>query len=145
MSDAPWIRVKLSKSTQAQPDQSRGVNFSVQISPYDLPQAIRGRYVDDRGVLRIEFRYPDEEPACKKRVDDCVSVELGEFSQKLLAIEVAVDDFGVESVQLTIKKADETVRRLQDNVKFPSARLNYRAVDEVLQLNRNNPELFAIA
>jgi len=152
MNETAWIGVDL-KSDDA--DQSsietvRGVKVSVQISPYDRPLAFRGIYVKERGAFRIEFRYSDEEAGETHQVDGVVSVELGRHSHKLLAIEVAVDRHDIRVIELqlvksALEKADETVRQLQSRERRPNARLNYRAIDEVLRQGKANPSLLVPA
>ena len=153
MSEASWVEVdakKLSEAERASEETIRGVKVSVRISPFDLPNAFRGFHVKERGVFRIEFKYVDDEPAIKEIGDSVVSLELGEFSRKLLAIEVEVDKLGVEVVSLQIvtnalNRADDTVKQLQRRANRPSARLNYRAVDQVLQQGKENPALLVNA
>lgn len=152
MNETKWIGVDprfADKLDEPSTETVRGVTVSVHISPYDRPQAFRGRYVADRGIFRIEFKYPDEEPGERHRGDDVVSVELGKYSGKLLAIEVAVDQHNLSVVELQVVKAleraDETVKRLQKNEPRLNARLNYRAVDEVLQQGKEKPELLVPA
>ena len=152
MTTAAWIRVDPDEAKRPGLAQVRGVDISVRISPYDVPRAFRGFYVRDRGIFRIEFKYVDEESAEPHRMegpDDCISFEVGQYSRKLLALEVAVDQFKLDMVRLDVRKlldhADAAVKRLQKSVARPSAKLNYSAVDEVLRENRENPQLLAAA
>jgi len=147
MNQGAWIRVHervAGKAEQPTRENIRGVSVAVQISPYDQPQAFRGFYIPERGVFRIEFKYLDEELGELQPADKMVSLELGKYSRKLLAIEVAVDQHNVKVVELqlvnnVLQLADETVKDLQTRASRPNARLNYRAVDEVLQQGKANP------
>lgn len=147
MMDTSWIRVEPTKATRTMREKIRGVDVSVQISPYDIPLAFRGIYLEEQGAFRIEFKYEDGEPSGgREKVDQMVTVELGKVSRKLLAIEVAVDEHGIDVVRFKVPaldQADQAVKRLmqQATTTPPSARLNYRAVDEVLRENRSNPRL----
>lgn len=151
VTSAEWIRI-------TDPDQLRewhvepvrGVSVSIQISPYDLPEACRGYYLPERGhgsrpgkdgVFRIEFKYVDDEPRERKQQDSVVTVETGRHSKKLLAIEVAVGQQGINLVRLTVQqaidRADRMVRELKSKASRPNARLNYDVVNKVLASNRD--------
>ncbi len=144
---AEWNRVVLDESRLVLHERIRGVEVSLAISPYDLPRAFRGVYLEDRGVLRVEFRYADEEPCERVNGHDCVSFEVGKHSRKLYAIEVEPSRHKVGVVKLTVAQAldhvDAAVRRLRDTCRQPNARLNYEAVDEVLRENREHLVLTA--
>lgn len=100
-----WLRLKnIPSSTQAPP--SAGVLFDVVVSPYDVPEAVRG-FKTPHGHFRIEFRYIDgPEPANRPvRLDDHVSVFEGRHTRRLLALEVNLQALGAKSVGVSISTA----------------------------------------
>lgn len=150
MTKTAWIRVDSGLAKTVALEDIRGITVSVQISPYDVPQAFRGFYDSNRGIFRIEFKYLDDEEAVRKPGDKCVAFEIGQHSQKLLAIELAVDEQNLSVVELELKqrqelidRADKALAALRSRARRTNTRLNYKAADEVLRKNRDNPELFS--
>lgn len=140
-----WIR--LPGKFDGETVKVRGVDLVIQISPLDAPKAVRGEYRPDRGVFRIEFKYPDREEGELVPGPECVSLELGRHSRKLLGIEVAVDEHDLDAVRLVHRvfdKADLAVAHLRSTPQRPNARLNYGAIDRVLR-DRNTQETFVTA
>ena len=123
------------------------MGVSLQISPYDLPEAFRGYYRPETGTFRIEFKYPDNEPSEQRRLDNNVTIDLGQFSRKLLTIDVAVDRFRgaplFGQLHILLDKADAAIERLRHEVPRPNAKLNYNAIEVILKTNRENPLLIA--
>lgn len=147
MNVTTWIRVPKESMPPAGTETFRGISVNVEISPYDVPDSFRGRYDGHRGVFFIEFRYIDQEPSHPRKLDHMVTVHLGRYSQKLLAVEVAVDQHGVHVVQLHIndivRNAESAVNTLKHTAR-PNARLNYAAVDQILK-NPSSTAQLAVA
>jgi hypothetical protein len=68
MSD--WIHVDAKQLRQPEPRQEthRGMNLSVHVSPYDIPEAVKGTYDDSSEAFVIHFRYLDAPSQCKEAV-----------------------------------------------------------------------------
>lgn len=149
MTKAAWIRPKLSPDKLTGRAEIHGLDVRVEISPYYFPDVFRAFYVPERGVFRIEFRYIDQERTERMRFDECISFEVGKHSGKLLSIECAVDKHGLDVVRLDLQRAldraDRGVKDLQMQASDVGKRLNYSAVDQVLQVHRDDPELIGAA
>lgn len=106
-----------------------GVRFEVDVSPYDVPNAVRG-FMTSHGRFRIEFRYIDgsEPPQQEKKLDAFVSVFEGRHSRRLLAIEVDVRALGAESVGLSITPQERFRRHL--DAAWPKVEAQHSAPDE---------------
>lgn len=104
MMQAEWLRLpdadQLRDGAAGVPD----VVFDVVVSPYSVPDAVRGVRTSE-GRFRIEFRYIDgpEPTAAPKALDEHVRVIEGRHSGRLLAIEVDIDSLGAKSVGIAIK------------------------------------------
>lgn len=91
----------------------RGVNVTLVVSPYDVPEAFRGDYSPDRKRFRIEFRYISDEPTNTEKVDEHVCFEIGRKSGRLYAIEIDVDRFGAEKVEVRVGVDERVSDRLR--------------------------------
>ena len=80
-----------------------GVVVGLIVSPYDVPDAVRG-FQKNGNVFRIEFRYIDgKEPARSPvEVEQHLTAVYGKHSGRLLAIEVDTDGVGTKNIGLKI-------------------------------------------
>jgi hypothetical protein len=99
----------------------QGVKVDVLVSPYDVPEALRGYYSPDKQCFVIEFKYISSEDTVEK--DECpnVQVRVGKNSGRLYAIELAVKSFDASAVQLRIKVAEALRNVLTHLIQEPIA------------------------
>ena len=96
-----WLKLG-ALPAQGGPTPEPDLQFEVVVSPYDVPEAVRG-VKRPGGRLRIEFRYIDGlEPGHEIKLDEHISVTEGKHSKRLLAVEVDVDAMGATSVGFAI-------------------------------------------
>lgn len=91
--------------------------LGVVLSPYDVPDAVRGLRTDERR-FRIEFRYIDgEEQGKQVKVGPHVTATEGKYSGRLLAMEVDVEAIGANSVGVSIATgvAEDRVKSTLDS------------------------------
>jgi hypothetical protein len=100
-----WIRPDRFKSV-GQPVQVDGVDLQVQLSPYDAPTSIRGRYRADTKDFEIRFEYMDEEPPGRTRTVKHIRFVEGRYSEKLLAIIIPVDKKPLNKVGIIRLQSD---------------------------------------
>jgi hypothetical protein len=112
---AEWLRLKeVPKSPTPVP--VTGVVFDVMVSPYDIPEAVRG-FRTPHGRFRIEFRYIDgTEPSGPERslVPHVVAFE-GRHTGRLLALEADVEAMGAKAVGVSISPIQERLRQQLDS------------------------------
>lgn len=107
-----WHKLTSSPGVRAA-DSGPDLQFNVVVSPYDVPEAVRGRRTSEGGLV-IEFRYIDgEEPSKEVRLDDNIVVLEGKHSKRLLAIKVDVRALGAESVGLAINTPEALKQELE--------------------------------
>ena len=68
-----------------------GIDLVVELSPYDIPKAITGRYDEPEGCFEIAFEYIDEEPQTFSESPHGIRVAQGKHSGKLLGVSIPVD------------------------------------------------------
>jgi hypothetical protein len=110
-----WLRLK-----EAPPSPGNvpvaGVVFDVIVSPYDIPEAVRG-FKTPNGRFRIEFRYIDgtEPSGPEKSLDQHVVAIVGRHTGRLLALEADVEAIGVQAVGVSITTVKDRLRQQIDS------------------------------
>lgn len=83
---------------------SSGVRLEVSLSPFDVPEAVRGFASNEEvGWFKIEFRYADSEDPVRKEVSETMVIEEGKGSGRLQAILVNVKKLNVGQVELDLQ------------------------------------------
>ncbi|MBM4054124.1 MAG: hypothetical protein FJ264_05520 [Planctomycetes bacterium] len=124
--------------TQRLPTEGSKVKVEFMVSSYDIPEAVRGFYSEEKDRFIIEFKYIGNEPAKPQLQDDYVTFMVGKNSGRLYGIEIDVKTLGVEEVELRmqISKIKDEVRKTLDNlIQKPINRLrqdNYRLTQKAL-------------
>ncbi|MDX1967912.1 MAG: hypothetical protein SFV23_12120 [Planctomycetaceae bacterium] len=135
-----WINPARFRSVGEQVEVD-GVDVYVQLSPFDAPTGIRGRFLSDRKLFEIQFEYMDSEVGGSIKTDGLIQFVEGRYSGKLLAIRIPVGSKSLDSVGL-IRLQTEIVTALEKRVdsldpkkhkKLPFGRfLNSKAAQEVV-------------
>jgi hypothetical protein len=101
MSD--WVRLDTEKLNTPKPQDIRGVNITVRMSPYDVPEAVRGYY--DQALQRfvIEFRYIGDEPLKQEQQGEYITLRIGRHSGRLYGIEVDADAMKARAVSVNFE------------------------------------------
>jgi hypothetical protein len=113
---AEWLKLK-NIPIEAQRPPPPGVLFDVVVSPYDVPEAVRG-FKTQHGRFRIEFRYIDgpEPHGPVLKLDDHVTAMEGRFTSRLLALEVDLDAIGARSVGVAFSTSQSLAARLKQRI-----------------------------
>src|SRR5438874_13384496 len=114
MSTARWIPLKPEQLDAKQQDASKGMHFEFSLSPYDIPESVRGYYCANRKRFVIEFKYITEEPLHERKLSDHVSVEEGKKSGRIYNVFVDVDALNVAVISAAIREAREAPSLSQD-------------------------------
>ena len=85
-----WIRVKPAKYVVL----GDSIEAGVLISPYDIPNGVRGGYDDDLNRFVVEFRYMVNEEYRSIDADNGTWIRLGKHSSRIVGVEVDVDRLG---------------------------------------------------
>ena len=115
----------------------RGVEFHVVVSPYDLPDAVRGHFDPALQRFVIEFRYFGDEKARTIVLDPHVTLHVGTQSSRIQRIEVDVKGLGANQVALKMAKAIESLRSVLSSRHVPDG--NFAVAKHVI--TRKSPEL----
>jgi hypothetical protein len=136
MSD--WIPLDPDKVSKATTETRRegGVQITVGLSPYDIPQAVRGRYDPASDRFVIEFSYISEEPLVAHAHDDVVVLHVGKNSGRIYGIDINVKAARSKNVGFRIS-LPKIVNRAIDNELVNQARTrNYEIAKDVISNRR---------
>lgn len=126
-----WIQVDPTTLDRPKKERVDGVEITVLMSPYDIPEAVRGFYDAELGRFVIELRYVAEEELRNENREH-LSLRLGKNSGRLYGVELDVDALKAQWVQLVTKA-------LRDREDKPRRLKNYEVAQEILR--QKEPEL----
>jgi hypothetical protein len=126
-----WIEVDQRKLAAPRREVVNGVEMQVFVSPYDVPQAIRGAYDDSKHRFAIELKYVgDDEPLESRQPHDNVVMFVGKESGRLKRIEIDVDRLNVSAVALKIISAIDSFAKQSHTFR---RRTNYDAAKKAIE------------
>ena len=135
-----WIRIKPGKYVAL----GDSIEVGVLISPYDIPNGVRGGYDDDLDRFVVEFRYMVNEEYRSLDADNGTRIRLGKHSSRIVGVEVDMDRRGfavaVEdrnaAAYAAIDKAIQNVEEIEDA--RARRRENYAVAQRILEHKRND-------
>jgi hypothetical protein len=116
------------------------------MSPYDVPEAVRGYYDQKSHHFVIEFRYIGDESWKRERGDSQITLRIGRHSGRLYGIEADVQEnpqagrapliqmmeMPLENVQAVCAAVTQVVHAFAAQQSLAQRRENYDAVTEAL-------------
>lgn len=127
-----WVKISPSDLRPDGRVEFRGVHVDVALSPYDIPDAVRGDYDELRQRFRIEFRYPDKEaPAGATVSNGPVELVVGQYSGKILSVLIDVDRHKLNAVSLALR--EHPISGFSSPKDRANKRGNFAAIDRLLQ------------
>ncbi|HEY2931851.1 MAG TPA: hypothetical protein VGK99_08880 [Acidobacteriota bacterium] len=115
----------------------RPTAVTLHLSPYDVPEAVRGFYDEDLKRFVIEFRYIGDEPT--ERAESSVAhfgFRVGKNSSRIYAIEIDVDALKAKQVALKVelqKAIDNLTERVSSRKSATDLRKeNYALAKEII-------------
>lgn len=107
-----WMDIR-EMSTPALTPMKRGVLIELSLSPYDVPEAMRGFYDKKTKRFVIEFRYIDDEPSQIVESSEHASFSVGRHTKRIQAIRLDVDAMKVNRVMLKLEReAEQAISKL---------------------------------
>ncbi len=95
-----WLKVQSDRYDEPA-EVGLDVAVDIFISPYDIPDGVRGGYDQETKRFVVEFRYMVDEPYQKPETDGPVQVRLGKYSRRLVGLEIDVD--GLRASTVTVR------------------------------------------
>lgn len=139
-----WVRLDAEKLNTPQPQAIRGVNITVRMSPYDVPEAVRGYYDKALGRFVIEFRYIGDELLKQKQEGEHITLRIGRYSGRLYGIEVDVDAMRTQAVDLILEVSDAVLQAIDDSLAHVPPKRSRHENYEVARdaITQNKGEIF---
>jgi hypothetical protein len=132
---AEWIELDPEQLNQNERTCVNGIEINVGLSPYDIPERVRGSYDDDIGRFVIEFEYLDDnEPREISWQNEHVTLCVGENTGCLYAIHVDVESLGADAVKVRVSVAD-AIRHLSEDERHSAQRRHYEVAEEIIAKN----------
>jgi hypothetical protein len=134
-----WLQLDARQLSKEVTKTIRGVTVKLALSPYDVPNSVRGFRDDNSPFFVIEFKYVTDEPLRVVNPGEPVQLELGVNSGRIYKIKVDVIKLHCQAVSLQIEDAEKGIlgairdlssrspNRLQDR---------YRLTEDILQSKR---------
>ncbi len=111
----------------------QGLDFIVELSPYDVPKAIVGKYSSDKGMFVISFEYIDEEPMKRVHSEHGVEIFEGKHSGKFMRLVIDVDQPPLDQTAV-IQLKTRVLKALDDpSLQTPRGEMNRRVTKELLE------------
>lgn len=124
MSD--WLTVNPAEFNKPEQKKIHGMNVEVFVSPYDMPEAVRGTYAQESKIFTIEFRYIGGDESLEPVIQEGITAFVGKHSKRIYKIEFPIENQRAVGLRLI----PEVLGRLQNH---PSPRLgNYQVAKEIL-------------
>lgn len=110
----------------------KGVSIKVSLSPFDVPDAVRGNYDERLKRFIIEFRYIQDEPWARMDAGEHVAFRIGRTSHRLYGIELDADGLNVEEVSLVLNKAQGAMERVAERQPRAVRTENMKALKDIV-------------
>jgi hypothetical protein len=131
MSD--WLEIIPKEFSESEHVQIRGVSVEVFLSPFDMPEAVRGSYDKDAKKFLIEFRYiGGDEPLSSDSLEGA-TISIGKHSKRIYKIELEqVDLTNEQKVGLRlIPKVDAVLESLEHDRDSARRAGNYKVAKKI--------------
>lgn len=122
-------------------------NVQLSVSPYDVPEAVRGFFDKQNNKFIIEFKYIGSEPTAIRTSEPHIGLRIGENSGRLYGLELDLKALEPKSapLQFGVGKVKQAIDALINDPKQQSRHNNYVLVQQALQFAQDKLVKTAIA
>jgi|SRR5215207_6986941 len=135
-----WTYVDPTTLTESVKKKVDGVEVTLLVSPYDIPDAFRGYYDHNKKRFIVEFHYLGDEQRKEVAQSEHVTLQLGRNTGRIYGLLIDVDKAGAQWVMLTLAAIEE--RRRQQH-RIPRRAMNSAVASRLFK--EKAPELQAVA
>jgi hypothetical protein len=139
-----WLSLKQNELDKGTPRNINGVEVVVFLSPYDIPEGVRGDFDESLNRFVIRFKYvggPEEpnEPVERESHDDHVTLVVGRHSHRLYRVEIDVMRLGANGIVLKVAQdLNEAIDWLSEKRQRPSNRGRYDVAKMAISERRDD-------
>lgn len=98
-----WTDVEVESFDRLERTKRAGVKIEISLSPYDIPEAVKGCFCPDHNKFVISFRYLSKEGLTEKIINENLTVCEGIESGRVYEIYIDVHAINAETVSLEVK------------------------------------------
>lgn len=142
-----WLRLNQKELDKGTPKKINGVEVVVFLSPYDIPDAVRGDFDESLNRFVIRFKYvggteEPNEPVERESHDEHVTLVVGRHSHRLYRVEIDVVSLGANEIVLDVVShdLDEAIDWLAKKRERPRNRGRYDVAK--MAISERKDELF---
>ena len=126
---AHWLRIDPELIEEKRTETAFGGRTSLSVSPYEIPEAIKGKLDLANKSIVVEFKYIDDEPIVLVKGPN-VTVELGKNSRRMQRIELK--GYDLAGAEQSLDSVTSAITRFENQ--HPSANVkNYEILVDVLK------------
>lgn len=136
MTMSEWLDVNPKEFSKPEQLRIRGVNVDVFLSPYDMPEAVRGTYDKNEQKFTIEFRYIGGDEPLERDVQDKTTISVGKRSKRIYKIELTQVELTNKmsvGLRLMLPKVDAALDRLEHDYASAQRSGNYQIAKKILE------------
>jgi hypothetical protein len=105
-----WLPLDPKTLDNLQEETKKGVHVEVSLSPYDIPEALRGYYSEDKKKFIIELKYISDETLVEKKVSDHMQLLEGKNSQRLYGFRIDAQGLDLSAISSVIKNELDPIK-----------------------------------
>lgn len=132
-----WLEINPTEFSKPEQVQIRGAKVDVFLSPYDMPEAVRGSYDKDAKKFLIEFRYIGGDEPLETDVLENATISIGKRSKRIYKIELGKIELTKEKrvgLRLILpKKVDAVLENLEQDLGSPQRSGNYQVAKRIVE------------
>ncbi len=136
MAQIDWIPVDIGSLPTNQRSLENGVEINVGLSPYDIPEAVRGFNDPDSQHFVIQLKYMNgDETLVPKLHSQHLTLMVGEQSGCIYEIRVDVRGLSAESVRLNlmIPRVGKEIKKIEEDRWFNADKRHYEVVRQAIE------------
>jgi hypothetical protein len=110
-----WLEINPKEFSKPEQVQIRGIKVDVFLSPFDMPEAVRGSYNKNTKKFLIEFRYIGGDEPLETDLLENTTVSIGKRSKRIYKIELEQIELENEKkvgLRLILPKVDAALESL---------------------------------
>lgn len=130
-----WLTTDIRQLNTAVREATKGVHAELRLSPYDIPQAMRGYRLSGTPWFVIEIKYLNSGEKVKTRLhNEYTAIEVGVESERVYKIKFDVEKLKCKNIALSVVARSALKSLAQDPLKGSRLIDQYRAAGEALSM-----------
>ena len=135
-----WKDLNQEDWNQPQSEDFRGERLVAFVSPYDVPEAVRGYYDEGKKTFAIELKYIGGDETLRSAAkDETVTLWIGRDSKRLYRIDLKGGSQEPKWMVQVLPEVDEAIDELANEPQLPPRTDNYELARRIFRKVSTNP------